>query len=171
MRRPTPTSRTPLSDCSLNDTTQRRGRSSKNRPQRLYGFQDAPVCTAGTRRLARRRRRATDDEFLSALMSRFPSRRCALGACGLPATTTRRPRTRRKTSGRRAASRRPCVGWCSPPRTTSRPMCVCRRRSPSPKVAGVEAVAVLIEILSHSGDDPLIPHIVWNNLQPARGEQ
>jgi putative heme-binding domain-containing protein len=36
----------------------------------------------------------------------------------------------------------------------------------SPKVAGVEAVAVLIEILSHSGDDPLIPHIVWNNLQP-----
>jgi putative heme-binding domain-containing protein len=35
------------------------------------------------------------------------------------------------------------------------------------KVAGSEgAVSVLIEILSHSGDDPLIPHIVWNSLQP-----
>jgi putative heme-binding domain-containing protein len=35
------------------------------------------------------------------------------------------------------------------------------------KVAGSEgAISVLIEVLSHSGEDPLIPHIVWNNLQP-----
>jgi putative heme-binding domain-containing protein len=36
----------------------------------------------------------------------------------------------------------------------------------APKVAGVKAIPTLMEILSYSGDDPLIPHIVWNNLQP-----
>ncbi len=36
----------------------------------------------------------------------------------------------------------------------------------APKVAAVEAIPTLIEILSYSADDPLIPHIVWNNLQP-----
>jgi putative heme-binding domain-containing protein len=35
-----------------------------------------------------------------------------------------------------------------------------------PKVAGAQAGSTLIEVLSHSGDDRLIPHIVWNNLQP-----
>jgi putative heme-binding domain-containing protein len=36
----------------------------------------------------------------------------------------------------------------------------------APKVLGIQAIDALIEILSHSGDDPLIPHIVWNNLLP-----
>jgi putative membrane-bound dehydrogenase-like protein len=36
----------------------------------------------------------------------------------------------------------------------------------APKVVGIQAIPVLIETLSHSGDDPLIPHIVWNNLLP-----
>jgi putative heme-binding domain-containing protein len=34
------------------------------------------------------------------------------------------------------------------------------------KIPSVDRVAVLIEVLSHSGNDRLIPHIVWNNLQP-----
>jgi putative membrane-bound dehydrogenase-like protein len=34
------------------------------------------------------------------------------------------------------------------------------------KVEGVDAVAVLIDVLANSSSDPLIPHIVWNNLQP-----
>jgi putative heme-binding domain-containing protein len=36
----------------------------------------------------------------------------------------------------------------------------------APKVAPL-AAPTLIEILSNSGDDPLIPHIVWNNLLPS----
>jgi putative heme-binding domain-containing protein len=36
----------------------------------------------------------------------------------------------------------------------------------APKVAGIRTIAMLVEVLSHSGDDRLIPHIVWNNLQP-----
>jgi putative heme-binding domain-containing protein len=31
----------------------------------------------------------------------------------------------------------------------------------------VDPVALLVEVLTHSGDDRLIPHIVWNNLQPS----
>ena len=34
------------------------------------------------------------------------------------------------------------------------------------KVVGTDAVAVLIDVLANSSGDPLIPHIVWNNLQP-----
>jgi putative heme-binding domain-containing protein len=34
------------------------------------------------------------------------------------------------------------------------------------KIEGIDPVAVLIDVLSRSGDDRLIPHIVWNNLQP-----
>ena len=34
------------------------------------------------------------------------------------------------------------------------------------KVEGIDPIAMLIDALSHSGDDRLIPHIVWNNLQP-----
>ncbi len=34
------------------------------------------------------------------------------------------------------------------------------------KVAGARAGSTFIEVLSHSSDDRLIPHIVWNNLQP-----
>ncbi len=34
------------------------------------------------------------------------------------------------------------------------------------KVEGVDAVAVLIDVLANSSGDRLIPHIVWNNLQP-----
>ena len=30
----------------------------------------------------------------------------------------------------------------------------------------MDAVPVLIDVLANSGGDPLIPHIVWNNLQP-----
>jgi putative membrane-bound dehydrogenase-like protein len=34
------------------------------------------------------------------------------------------------------------------------------------KLSGIEPISVLVETLSHSGDDPLIPHIVWQNLHP-----
>jgi putative heme-binding domain-containing protein len=34
------------------------------------------------------------------------------------------------------------------------------------KIEGIDPVVVLIDVLSRSGDDRLIPHIVWNNLQP-----
>jgi putative heme-binding domain-containing protein len=34
------------------------------------------------------------------------------------------------------------------------------------KVPEIDPVTALIDVLSHSGDDRLIPHIVWNNLQP-----
>jgi putative heme-binding domain-containing protein len=37
----------------------------------------------------------------------------------------------------------------------------------APKIAAqAQAIPVLIDVLSHSGGDSLIPHIVWNNLQP-----
>jgi putative membrane-bound dehydrogenase-like protein len=34
------------------------------------------------------------------------------------------------------------------------------------KVAGVEPLPLLLDVLAHSGDDPLIPRIVWQNLHP-----
>ena len=39
------------------------------------------------------------------------------------------------------------------------------------KVDGIDPVPVLIDVLAHSGDDRLIPHIVWNNLQPLMEQQ
>jgi putative membrane-bound dehydrogenase-like protein len=37
------------------------------------------------------------------------------------------------------------------------------------KIEGVDAEPVLLAVLSASGDDPLIPHIVWQNLHPQLG--
>lgn len=34
------------------------------------------------------------------------------------------------------------------------------------KLPGVDSLAVLLDVLSASADDPLIPHIVWQNLHP-----
>jgi glucose/arabinose dehydrogenase len=34
------------------------------------------------------------------------------------------------------------------------------------KIDGIDALRVLTEVLVHSGDDELIPHIVWQNLHP-----
>jgi putative heme-binding domain-containing protein len=34
------------------------------------------------------------------------------------------------------------------------------------KLLGLQAIPLLVDVLSNSGDDPLIPHIVWNNLLP-----
>jgi putative heme-binding domain-containing protein len=34
------------------------------------------------------------------------------------------------------------------------------------KIAGLNAVDVLADVLAHGGDDKLIPHIVWQNLHP-----
>lgn len=39
------------------------------------------------------------------------------------------------------------------------------------KIDGVDALAVLVDVLSQCGDDPLIPHIVWQNLHPLLEEQ
>ncbi len=36
----------------------------------------------------------------------------------------------------------------------------------APKIARIDAIAALVDVLAHSGNDQLIPHIVWNNLQP-----
>ena len=36
----------------------------------------------------------------------------------------------------------------------------------SRKLAGVDPIPILVEILAHCGDDPLIPHVVWQNLHP-----
>ncbi len=34
------------------------------------------------------------------------------------------------------------------------------------KLKGVDPLPVLVEVLANAGDDPLIPHIVWQNLHP-----
>jgi putative heme-binding domain-containing protein len=34
------------------------------------------------------------------------------------------------------------------------------------KIEGIDPIVALIDVLDRSGDDRLIPHIVWNNLQP-----
>lgn len=34
------------------------------------------------------------------------------------------------------------------------------------KIDGLDPLPVLVEVLAHSGDDKLIPHIVWQNLHP-----
>ena len=34
------------------------------------------------------------------------------------------------------------------------------------KIEGLDPVPVLLDVLSQAGDDPLIPAIVWQNLQP-----
>lgn len=36
----------------------------------------------------------------------------------------------------------------------------------SVKVKGIDTLRVLVEVLAHCGDDPLIPQIVWQNLHP-----
>jgi putative membrane-bound dehydrogenase-like protein len=41
----------------------------------------------------------------------------------------------------------------------------------SRKIDGIDPVAVLIDVLAHSGGDRLIPHIVWNNLEPLMEER
>src|SRR5438128_6862849 len=51
------------------------------------------------------------------------------------------------------------------------------RRDPSPdvqlqvaiaarKLKGIDPLPVLLDVLTHCGDDKLIPHIVWQNLHP-----
>ncbi|MDR3636518.1 MAG: c-type cytochrome [Isosphaeraceae bacterium] len=39
------------------------------------------------------------------------------------------------------------------------------------KIEGAEPIPVWLDILSHCGDDPLIPHIVWQNLHPMLDER
>ncbi len=39
------------------------------------------------------------------------------------------------------------------------------------KIAGVDSLPVLVEVLTHCGDDALIPHIVWQNLEPLLEEK
>jgi glucose/arabinose dehydrogenase len=39
------------------------------------------------------------------------------------------------------------------------------------KLEGVQPIPVLVDVLAHSGNDPLIPYIVWQNLHPLLGEQ
>lgn len=39
------------------------------------------------------------------------------------------------------------------------------------KLEGVAPMPILLEVLSHCGDDELIPHIVWQNLHPLLEEQ
>jgi putative membrane-bound dehydrogenase-like protein len=39
------------------------------------------------------------------------------------------------------------------------------------KLDGVEPLPVLLDVLTHCGDDKLIPHIVWQNLHPLLEEQ
>jgi hypothetical protein len=39
------------------------------------------------------------------------------------------------------------------------------------KIEGLDALPLLIAILAHCGDDPLIPHIVWENLHPLLEDQ
>jgi putative heme-binding domain-containing protein len=39
------------------------------------------------------------------------------------------------------------------------------------KLEGVDALPVLLEILADSGDDKLLPHVVWQNLHPKLEEQ
>ncbi len=39
------------------------------------------------------------------------------------------------------------------------------------KIRGLDAIAVLVEVLRHSEGDPLIPHIVWQNLHPLLERQ
>ena len=39
------------------------------------------------------------------------------------------------------------------------------------KIEGVDAVAVLADVASTCGNDPLIPHIVWQNLYPQLGRK
>ncbi|HEV3007328.1 MAG TPA: PVC-type heme-binding CxxCH protein, partial [Pirellulales bacterium] len=39
------------------------------------------------------------------------------------------------------------------------------------KLVGVEAMPLLLEVLARCGDEPLIPHIVWQNLHPLLEEQ
>jgi putative heme-binding domain-containing protein len=34
------------------------------------------------------------------------------------------------------------------------------------KIDGIDAIPTLLDVLNHSGDDRLIPHIVWQNLHP-----
>jgi putative heme-binding domain-containing protein len=34
------------------------------------------------------------------------------------------------------------------------------------KIDGIDAIPTLLDVLNHSGDDKLIPHIVWQNLHP-----
>jgi putative membrane-bound dehydrogenase-like protein len=41
----------------------------------------------------------------------------------------------------------------------------------SRKLAGVDPLPVLMEVLSRSGDDPLIPRVVWQNLHPLLEDQ
>jgi putative heme-binding domain-containing protein len=39
------------------------------------------------------------------------------------------------------------------------------------KIHEVDAMPILLEVLAASGDDPLIPHVVWQNLHPLLEEQ
>ncbi|MFO0880974.1 MAG: PVC-type heme-binding CxxCH protein, partial [Gemmataceae bacterium] len=39
------------------------------------------------------------------------------------------------------------------------------------KLPGIDPIALLIEVLTQSGTDKLIPHIVWQNLHPLLGKQ
>ncbi len=41
----------------------------------------------------------------------------------------------------------------------------------SRKLAGVDPLPVLMEVLARSGDDPLIPRVVWQNLHPLLADQ
>src|SRR5205807_153602 len=39
------------------------------------------------------------------------------------------------------------------------------------RIQGVEALPLLVQVLHHSGEDLLIPHIVWQNLHPLLESQ
>ncbi len=39
------------------------------------------------------------------------------------------------------------------------------------KIEGLDPLPVLVEVLARAGDDPLIPHIVWQNLHPLLATQ
>ncbi len=39
------------------------------------------------------------------------------------------------------------------------------------KIEGIDALPLLVQIAANCGDDPLIPHIVWQNLHPLLEKQ
>jgi putative membrane-bound dehydrogenase-like protein len=41
----------------------------------------------------------------------------------------------------------------------------------APKLDGLDPLPILFQVLQSSGDDELLPHIVWNNLQPLMDER
>lgn len=76
-----------------------------------------------------------------------------------------------RSAGNRRTANRLVPGWVADLAKDKSPDVLLQVAIAAPKLAGIDTLAVLLEVLHNAGDDKVIPSIVWQNLHPLLEEK